>query len=163
MNPDFIGAYALPPGEDMTVEIMSVGTEKVTVSGGKKEVHTVAKLRGQKPWILNATNQKSIARLHGPYIEDWSGKKVTLYASTVKFAGETVECLRVKAEVTEVQKPGIKEARLIAAIASIKAGDFTERKLKEKFFLTLDQEDFVSAELRATEPSNTKETGVVNA
>ena len=23
MNPDFIGAYALPPGEDMTVEIMS--------------------------------------------------------------------------------------------------------------------------------------------
>lgn len=161
MNPDYIGAYALPPGEDMTVEILSVGTEKVTVSGGKKEVHTVAKLRGQKPWILNATNQKSIARLHGPYIEDWAGKKVTLYASTAKLAGDTVECLRVRGEIAQVNKPGISEARLKAAIASIKAGDFTAAKLRDKFFLTLEQDDFVDAELAA--PAQAENKGAIDA
>lgn len=161
MNPDFIGAYALPPGEDMTVEILSVGVERVVVSGGKKEEHTVAKLRGQKPWILNATNQKSIARLHGPYIEDWAGKKVTLYASTAKLAGDTVECLRVRPQVTEVQKPGINEKRLTAAIESIKAGDYTVAKLREKFFLTLEQEDIVNAAF--TQPAPVENKGAVDA
>lgn len=143
INPDYIGAYALPPGMDMTVEIVSVGVEKVTVSGGKKEEHTVVRLKGQKPWILNATNSKSIARLYGPYIEDWAGKRVTLYASTAKLAGETVECLRVRREVTEKQKPNITDERLKAAIEQIKKGSYTVEKLQANFFLTLEQEDRV--------------------
>lgn len=147
MNPDYIGAYALPPGMDMTVEIVRVAVEKVVVSGGKKEEHTVAKLKGHKPWILNATNQKSIARLYGPYIEDWAGKKVTLYASTAKLAGDTVECLRVRPQVQEKQKPNITDERLQAAIASIKSGEFTVKKLNANFFLTLEQDDAVKAAL----------------
>lgn len=160
INPDYIGVYALPPGMDMTVEIESVGVEKVTVTGGKKEPHTVVRLKGQKPWILNATNSKSIARLYGPYIEDWAGKKVTLFASTTKLAGETVECLRVRPTVNEKQKPGISEERLTAAIASIKAGDYTVEKLKGHFFLTLEQEDRVDA---AFNPAPASEEGKTNA
>lgn len=149
INPDYIGAYALPPGMDMTVEIVSVGVEKVTVSGGKKEEHTVVRLKGQKPWILNATNSKSIARLYGPYIEDWIGKKVTLYASTAKLAGDTVECLRVRPQVTEKQKPNITDERLNAAIEQIKKGSYTVQKLQANFFLTLEQEDKVKAATEA--------------
>lgn len=163
INPDYIGAYALPPGMDMTVEIASVGREKVVVSGGKKEDHTVVKLKGQKPLILNSTNSKSIARLYGPYIEDWAGKKITLYASTTKLAGDTVECLRIRPQVEERQKPNIAEARLDAAIASIKKKDYTVEKLKANFFLTLEQEDKVNAALAPQPEQSQQEQGAENA
>ena len=89
-NPDYIGAYFLQPGEDLTITIDYVVREIITGTGGKKEECTVAHLQGGlKPFILNATNSKSIARLYGPYIEDWAGKSVTLFASTARLAGDT--------------------------------------------------------------------------
>ena len=163
INPDYIGVYALPPGMDMTVEIASVGREKVVVSGGKKEDHTVVRLKGQKPLILNATNSKSIARLYGPYIEDWEGKRITLFASTTKLAGETVECLRIRPSVTEKQKPNITDARLDAAIESIKSGSFTVEKLNANFFLTLEQDDKVKAALAPKQEEQPQEQGTTNA
>ena len=82
INPDYIGAYALNPDEDLTVTIDYVQREQVTGSGGKKEECTVAHLVGQKPLILNVTNSKTIAKLYGSYIEDWSGKQITLTGSS---------------------------------------------------------------------------------
>ena len=159
INPNYIGAYALPPGMDMTVEIVSVNLEEVVATGGKKEMRPVARLKDQKPWVLNSTNQTSIARLYGPYIEDWAGQKVTLYASTTKLSGETVECLRVRPSVQEKQKPNIAEARLDAAIASIKKGQYTLEKLMANFFLTLEQEDRVIAETAPAPLKQAKERG----
>lgn len=50
-----------------------------------------------KPMILNATNSKTMRSLTGsPFIEDWSGFKVTVYVDTnVKFGKETLEGLRI--------------------------------------------------------------------
>lgn len=136
INPDYIGAYALPDGHDLTVTINFVQRETVTTTGGKKEECTVAHLVGQKPLILNSTNSKSIHKLHGPYIEDWAGKQITLYASTTKFAGEVVECLRVRPTV-EAKKPDpISEDRFNKAVASIKEGKYTVEKLRTGFALT---------------------------
>lgn len=95
INPNYIGAYSLEKGQDLSVVIESVCSDVVTGTGGKKEESTIAYLKGQKPFILNNTNSKSIAKLYGPYIEDWSGKPITLFASTTKLAGDTVECLRI--------------------------------------------------------------------
>lgn len=95
-NPDYIGAYSLDEGKDMTVTILSVSREFVTGDKGKKDECIVAKLKGQKPMILNATNCKTISQMYGPYIEDWSGKSITLFASTTSLKGETVECLRIR-------------------------------------------------------------------
>ena len=73
INPDYIGAYALDPGKDLTVQISQVRREMVTGADGKKEECTVAYLKDQKPMILNVTNCKTIEKLYGPYIEDWNG------------------------------------------------------------------------------------------
>ena len=81
INPDYIGAYALDPGKDLTVQISQVRREMVTGADGKKEECTVAYLKDQKPMILNVTNCKTIEKLYGPYIEDWAGKHITLYAA----------------------------------------------------------------------------------
>jgi hypothetical protein len=148
-DPRFIGAYALPNGDDMTVTITNVRKEEVTMMGGKKEDHTIVYLANQKPLILNVTNSKSIAKLYGAYIEDWEGKDITLYASTTKMGGEIVECLRIRPSVPKKQKPPIPEERLTKAIASIVAGQYTTEKLHAQFDLTEEQGKRVTDAVKA--------------
>lgn len=150
VNPDYIGAYALPDGEDLTVTIDYVQNEVVTGSGGKKEECMVAHLVGQKPLILNMTNSKSIHKLYGPYIEDWKGKQITLYASTTKLAGEVVECLRIRPNVVR-HKQKISDARLAKAIDSIKSNQYTVAQLRETFDLTPEQSKQVATELETVQ------------
>jgi len=140
VNPDYLGAYSIPEGEDLTVVIDFVQSEEVVGTNGKKEICSVAHIKGNKPWILNMTNQKSIARLYGPYIEDWEGKPVTLYASTTKLAGEMVECVRVRPQVAIRTKKPISDARFQKALASIASGVYTAEKLRDGFALTDAQE-----------------------
>ncbi len=103
VNLDYIGAYSLN-GQDLTVEIEKVDVRRVKGEGGKEEDCTVATLKGQKPFIINRTNAKTITKLHGsPYIEDWAGKKITLYPTTTKVAGEVVECLRIRPVLPKTQ------------------------------------------------------------
>lgn len=141
VNPDYIGAYALNPGEDLTVTIKQVVREFVTQTGGKKEECTVAHLVGAKPLILNATNSKTIAKLYGPYIEDWAGKAITLYASTTTFGREMVECLRIRATEPEriVVKQALTPERFANALAKVNAGQFDRNKLLSDYALTEDQ------------------------
>lgn len=98
-NPDYLGAYALDPGQDLIVTIRSVGNENVIGSDGKKEECIVAhfKERDVKPMIINATNAKTVTKLlKSPYIEDWAGRKIQLFVDNVKAFGEVVEALRVR-------------------------------------------------------------------
>lgn len=140
INPDYIGAYSLDEGQDLTVVIEYVQHEQITGTGGKKEDCTVAHLKNQKPMILNVTNSKSIAKLYGPYIEDWAGKPITIFASMTKLAGEQVECLRVRPKVAARAKPEITDERLTAAIAQVVAGEYTTEKLHKNFQLTAEQD-----------------------
>lgn len=98
-NPDYLGAYALEPGEDLILTIKSAAEETYTGNAGKKEtgllIHFVE--RNIKPMICNATNAKSITKVTGsPYVEDWKSHKIQLYAATVNAFGDTVEALRVR-------------------------------------------------------------------
>lgn len=147
INPDYIGAYSLPPGEDMTVTIRHVTRQIVKGQEGKEEECTVAHLVDQKPFILNRTNSKSIAKLYGPYIEDWRGKQITLFATKTKVAREVVECLRIRATVTAVDKPkpAISDDRLTKALESIMAGQINTAYVRERFTLTQEQEEKLKA------------------
>ncbi|WP_186157921.1 hypothetical protein [Burkholderia gladioli] len=147
INPDYIGAYALNPDEDLTVTIDYVRREQISGADGKKEECTVAHLKGHKPLILNATNSKSIHKLYGPYIEDWEGKQITLYASTTKAFGETVECLRIRPTVARPTRPKIADDRLQQAIKSIKDGQYTTDQLFRKFDLTYEQIKLVKSKV----------------
>ena len=107
VNLDYIGAYALTDGKDLTLTIDRVVKEMVTGNNGKKEQCMVMyfKERDYKPMILNRTNAKSITALcSSPYIEDWAGHRVTLYATTTRLGGDTVECLRIRPTVVETKQ-----------------------------------------------------------
>lgn len=98
-NNDWIGAYALQDGQDLTLTIDKAMQEQVTGNNGKREmcltVHWVEK--DYKPMIVNRTNAKTITKVTGsPYIEDWHGKAITLYVDTTRLGGDIVECLRIR-------------------------------------------------------------------
>jgi len=107
-NPDYLGAYALMPGQDLVVTIKSVGQEDVyNPSSNKKETCTVARFveAGIKPMILNSTNCKTIAKIHGtPYIEEWAGKSIAIYIEKVKAFGDIVEALRIRNKIPVLEK-----------------------------------------------------------
>jgi hypothetical protein len=107
-NPDYLGAYALQPNQDLIVQIKSVGQEEVyNPTNSKKETCTVAHFMDQKikPMILNVTNCKTISKLYDtPYIEDWNGKYISVYIAKVKAFGETVDALRIRNKVPTVEK-----------------------------------------------------------
>lgn len=97
-NPDYIGAYALEPGQEIAVTIKTVRREMVTGPDGKKEECTILYfIEPVKPMILNTTNSKTIEKIYKtPYIEEWEGKKIQLFADKVKAFGEVVEALRIR-------------------------------------------------------------------
>lgn len=126
MHPDYIGAYELMKGDtniELIVKIESVRREMITGPDGKKEECTIMTIPPHKPMILNSTNKKNITKATGsPFIEDWSGKLVTLYVAKVKAFGETVDALRIKPELAQVKKPEFtpEHAKWAGAIQAIK-------------------------------------------
>ena len=111
INPDYLGAYSLEPGQDMILTIKSVGKEVITGTGGKQEECIVCRwVEDQKPMILNVTNCKTISKmLKTPYVEKWAGHRVQIFATTTKFGGDTVECLRIRKEPPEDVKTPCEE------------------------------------------------------
>ena len=111
INPDYLGAYSLEPGQDMILTIKSVGKEVITGAGGKKEECIVCHWQeNQKPMILNVTNCKTISKmLKTPYVEKWAGHKVQIYADTTRFGGEMVECLRIRKDTPEAAEIACEE------------------------------------------------------
>lgn len=103
-NPDYLGAYSLDD-PTLVVEIKKVEKRQIMGADGKKDDAVVAELVGQKPMILNATNMKTIASLYGNYIEDWVGKKITLFVANVKAFGTVTEALRVAGEIPKIAFP----------------------------------------------------------
>lgn len=98
-HPDFIGAYALDPGKDLTLTIASVANENFKGMDGKTEEGIIIRWAEKdfKPMICNSTNAKAITKVTGSaYIEQWVGKQITLYAARVKAFGDDIEALRVR-------------------------------------------------------------------
>jgi hypothetical protein len=141
----FLGVYALPNGEDMTVTISHVQKETITTTGGKKDV-TIAYLVETKPMILNKTNRKAIEKLYKtPYIELWAGKRITLHASTTKMGGEMTECLRIRPKIPTDAKETLGDARMDKALEAVQKGTFAAAALRAKYALTEDQEQRLAA------------------
>ena len=112
-NYDYLGAYSLENiAEEIVLTIKDVKAEMVTAPGGKKEECIVAYFEEKysngvtvKPMVLNKTNCNIITALFNtPFIEQWQGRQIIVYATTTKFQRDMVPCLRVKKELPVVQE-----------------------------------------------------------
>lgn len=135
-NPDYIGAYALQPGEELILTIKSSGLEQIVGSDGKKQDCIVVHFMEQvKPMILNNTNAKTITKIHGtPYMEQWAGKKIQIFARRIRAFGEDVDALRIRDFVPKTVT--IDPAKAIALINACKSLD----ELK-KVYLALNKDE----------------------
>jgi hypothetical protein len=114
-NPDYIGAYALQPGEELILTIKSCLEQVVGTDGKKQDCLVMHFMEQVKPMILNNTNAKTITKIHGtPYMEQWSGKLIQIFARKVRAFGEDVDALRIRDFVPK--KVTIDPAKAIAAI-----------------------------------------------
>jgi len=77
---DYLGSWDVAD-RDYTLEIEHVAKKKLNMRGGKTKIVPVLTFRGaRKKFVLSArTNRETIAGMYGPYIEDWYGKRITLY------------------------------------------------------------------------------------
>lgn len=92
-NPDYLGAYALQPNEELVLTIKKAGVETILGVEGKKEDELVIHfMEDYKPMIVNATNAKTITKVHKtPYVEEWVGKKIQIYARRIRAFGEDMD------------------------------------------------------------------------
>lgn len=155
VNPHYIGAYSLDPGQELNVTIERVVREMVNGPDGKKEECTVAYLKGQKPFILNATNSKTITKAVGsPYIEDWAGKSITLYAAKIKAFGEELEALRVRPTAPAKPELNPKHPKWSGAVTALKAGNTTLDAIKSAYVLTAENEALLTQQASREEATN---------
>lgn len=109
-NYDYLGAYSLTSVKEVVLTIANIKRERVTTNGGNSEDCIVAEFKENevngvvvKPMVFNKTNCKTVESLYGEYIEDWIGKRVTIFATETKFQREMVPCLRIRKEVPPAQ------------------------------------------------------------
>ena len=109
MNPDYLGAWALQPGEEPVLTIKAAAMEKVVGSDGKREECLVIRYPekiGPGKMIVNATNSKTIEKLAGsPYIEHWPGTQIQVYSERVKAFGDVVSAIRIRPQKVKANTP----------------------------------------------------------
>ena len=151
-NPNYLGAYALTPGEDMVLTIDTAKNEEVTNPSGKKEECLVLHFKEKdiQPMILNVTNAKQIERIYDtPYIEDWSGKRIQLYIAQVSAFGETVDALRIRPQAPN-DKPELNpdHPKWDEAVQNVSNGSVDVSKIKKHYILTAEYEEILLEEAK---------------
>ena len=110
---DFIGAWSLPEGKDVTVTITKVTGGQLTGVGGRKTRKPVIYMQGtDKGMALNATNSKTIAAMYGNYVEEWAGKRITLFKTMTTFGSEQMECIRIRPRIPTTKGANVDEPKL---------------------------------------------------
>lgn len=85
-------------GRDVTLTIESVSAGELTGDQGRKTKKPIATFKETKKKLaLNNTNCKTIVQLYGSNeVNDWAGKRITLFPTTTQFGGETKDCIRIR-------------------------------------------------------------------
>ena len=121
---EWLGAWDLQD-KDVTVTIIKCEGGELTAAGGRKSKKPVLTIKGtDKKLALNATNGKTIAGLYGKYVDDWAGKRITLYKSTTRSPDGSgdVECIRIRAAVPPTKGAQVDKEFADAASADVPMG-----------------------------------------
>lgn len=104
---EYLGSWELPPGRDITVTIEAVKGGELTAIGGKKNKKPIISFVGkEKKFVCNVTNAKTIAAMYGNFVEEWKGKRITLFVSQTRdpSTGGDIDCIRVRPSGTVMPK-----------------------------------------------------------
>lgn len=158
-NNTYLGTWSLPDGKDIILTITKVVREDVVGQGGRKEQLPVLYFKeADKGLVLNKTNGKTIEKLYSPFVENWTGKRIQLFAKNdIKIGNgrnaETTDGLRIRpmipANVGESQKVAIKK-QIIEALESYTQPDKEDiiKELKAKKLAKEDTIEYLNNQLK---------------
>lgn len=98
MDKNYLGSWDVPDGEDLVLTIDHTEQNDVKNERGSERKLTLHFAeRDYKPMILNTTNAKAIGKAYGSNkVEDWEGKRISIYTAKVTAFGGTTDALRVR-------------------------------------------------------------------
>lgn len=92
-----LGVGDLPDAAaDLIVRIVRVEAGSVKYADGAQKKPLIHLQGFAKPLAAGAKVCKAIASLHTAFPDAWHGKTIAIYATTDRFAGETVDAIRVR-------------------------------------------------------------------
>lgn len=114
----YLGAHDLN-GKDATLTIRRVVVEDLKTERGSErkpimyfvETQKKAEAAGidEKRLVMNKTNATTIAGMYGPEVNNWTGKRITLYPSMVAAFGKEAEAIRIRPTPPATTTPESKE------------------------------------------------------
>jgi hypothetical protein len=97
---NYVGAWDLTDDQDRpidkTVLIERVEAQVIKSQRGEAKKPVLWFKGVNRPMVVNKTNARVIATLYGPRVEDWAGKRITLYQATTNTSDGEVLCVRVR-------------------------------------------------------------------
>ncbi|MFA9263017.1 MAG: hypothetical protein ACEQSB_06765 [Undibacterium sp.] len=107
VDKQYLGSHNLEVGEEMLLTIAKFEGEELVQKIDGKNNEKVAKqvlyFKEDVPkMILNITNGNTLSNLYGSHPDQWVGKKIQLYAASVKAFGKTQDALRIRDFVPQV-------------------------------------------------------------
>ena len=94
--------------QSLIFKIKEVKQQLAVAVAGRKGDHNICYFEGStKPWVINSTNGKVIAKLtKSPFLEDWSGILIELFIDpNVKLMNELTGGVRVRPKLPVIKKP----------------------------------------------------------
>ena len=138
IDPNYIGSHELDNGDGNYREAIATITKAVIEETKTQEgkVAVVLYLKEFKPVILNATNGKAMKAMYGRYIEDWVGKKITLYVQKgVKAFGDVTDAIRIKKQKPALPTMDENNPLFSKIVERIKDGTATIEQVEQTYTL----------------------------
>ena len=137
---NYLGSWDIEADTDVTIVSVSQEMIKPNANAPEEECVVVKYKEFDKPMIANKTNLKAISSATGSvYIEDWTGKRVTLFVKNIRAFGENVDAIRVRQNAPKPKaKPKLNDERFEKALDAIKSGKAKLSDL-DKYELTNEQ------------------------
>ena len=83
-------------GRDMVLTVAKIEKASLQTTKGAEDKWVVSFREVKKLLVLNKTNARTMADVLGTKAETWTGKRVTLYATTCAAFGKMTDCIRVR-------------------------------------------------------------------
>lgn len=108
VDKDYLGSHNLEEGEELELTVAKFeGEEEVLTPDGKgmtKQICRVLYFKEEVPkMILNMTNATTLASLYGSHPDQWTDKKLRLYAAKIKAFGKTQDALRIRDFIPQIE------------------------------------------------------------
>ena len=120
VDKEYLGSHNLEKGEEMLLTIAKFeGEEEVTTQDGKKTARVLYFKEQAPKMILNITNGNMLTHLYGSHPEDWTGKAIQVYATSVKAFGTTQDAIRIRDFVPKREIDADKYAKKLDGVKTL--------------------------------------------